>query len=273
MGIMKLSEFRKSLKDKLKEFDIETTDADFILSEVLKVKRTSLVLIDEIEEKDILKCNEAIEKRLKGMPIDKIFGHSCFYGMEFHVNQNVLTPRPETEILVELALDSIKENDYKDVLDVCTGSGCIAVTIKKNADVNVTAVDISSKALDVARMNAKTHETEIEFIKSDMFQAVEKTFDLIVSNPPYIDSEDIEDLDVEVKEYDPRLALDGGEFGLKFYHIIHDNLRKFLRVGGMLIMEIGENQKELIMSIFNDFNFVDCVKDYSGLDRILIFKR
>ena len=171
------------------------------------------------------------------------------------------------------ALKYIKENNYKTVLDMCTGSGCLAISVKKNAQVDVTAVDISSKALAIAKHNAKKNDAEINFIKSNMFSEVQGKFDLIISNPPYIDSQEVKELQKEVIEHDPKIALDGGEFGLKFYNIIHDNLRKHLNEKGMLIIEIGEDQKELLISLFNDFNLVESIVDYSGNDRILIFKR
>ena len=217
--------------------------------------------------------NKAAELRLQNMPIEKIFKKAYFFGYEFKVDENVLSPRPESELLVEQAIKYIKENNYKTVLDMCTGSGCLAIAVKKNAKVKVTAVDVSAKALAIAKHNAKKLDAEIEFIKSNMFEAVENKFDLIISNPPYIDTQEIAELDVEVKEHDPKLALDGGEFGLKFYNIIHDNLRKHLNDDGTLILEIGEDQKELIVSLFNDFYLVEVVKDYADNDRILVFRR
>ena len=270
---MKLLDLRKELKNIFEQQDIETSDVDFIISEVLNVSRTELVLIEEISEEQENEIRDKCISRLNNMPVEKIFQRSYFYGMEFKVDENVLSPRPESEILVETALKYIKENEYKSVLDMCTGSGCLAISVKKNALVDVTAVDISSKALQIAKFNAKQNETEIKFIKSNMFEKVENKFDLIISNPPYIDSDEMQMLDKEVTEYDPHIALDGGELGLKYYSIIHDNLRKHLNENGMLILEIGEDQKELIAMLFNDFNLVESIKDYSGLDRVMVFKR
>ena len=270
---MKLLDLRKEIKLKFKENNIEETDADFIISEVLNVSRTELVLIDEVTEEQVNIINEKVEMRLNNMPIEKIFKKAYFFGLEFKVDENVLSPRPESELLVETALKYIKENSYKTVLDMCTGSGCLAISVKKNAEVEVIAADVSSKALAIAKHNAKKNETDINFIKSDMFEQVAGKFDLIISNPPYIDSQEVKELSAEVKEYDPKIALDGGEFGLKFYNIIHDKLRKHLQDNGMLIIEIGEDQKELLISLFNDFNLVESIVDYSGNDRILVFKR
>jgi len=270
---MKLFNLRKELKTKFAENNIPETDVDFIIAEVLETSRTELVLIEEIEEDVINTINEKVEMRLKNIPIEKIFKKAYFFGLEFKVDDNVLSPRPESELLVEAALKYIKENNYKSVLDMCTGSGCLAISIKKNAEVDVTAVDVSSKALTIAKHNAKNLGAEIEFIKSDMFSEVEGKFDLIISNPPYIDTQEVKELQKEVVEHDPKIALDGGDMGLKFYNIIHNNLRKYLNENGILIIEIGEDQKELIVSLFNDFNLLDSIVDYSGNDRILVFKR
>ena len=270
---MKLLNLRKEIKLKFKENNIPETDADFIIAEVLNVSRTELVLIDEITEEQAGTINEKVEMRLINVPIEKIFKKAYFFGLEFKVDDNVLSPRPESELLVESALKYIKQNNYTSVLDMCTGSGCLAISVKKNAQVDVTAVDISSKALAIAKHNAKKNDAEINFIKSNMFSEVQGKFDLIISNPPYIDSQEVKELQKEVKEHDPKIALDGGEFGLKFYNIIHDNLRKHLNENGMLIIEIGEDQKELLVSLFNDFNLIEAIVDYSGNDRILIFKR
>jgi len=270
---MKLLSLRKEIKATFLENDIPESDADFIIAEVLDCSTTELILIDEIQDVAVSTINEKVKLRLQNVPIEKIFKKAYFFGYEFKVDNNVLSPRPESELLVEKALKYIEQNNYKSVLDMCTGSGCLAISIKKNADVDVTAVDVSAKALVIAKQNAKKLNTEITFLKSNMFQEVVGRFDLIVSNPPYIDSQEIEDLQTEVKEHDPRIALDGGELGLKFYNIIHDNLRKHLNENGILILEIGDDQKELIVSLFNDFNLVEAIKDYSGNDRILVFKR
>jgi len=270
---MKLIDLRKELKNEFCQHDIETVDVDFIISEVLGVSKTELVLIEEIDEETENIVREKSKLRLNNVPVEKIFQRAYFYGLEFKVNENVLSPRPESEFLVEKALKYIKENNYTSVLDVCTGSGCLAISIKKNAQVDVTAVDISMKALSVAKFNAKKLDADVNFIRSNMFEKVEGKFDLIISNPPYIDSEEVKTLEKEVIENDPLIALDGGELGLKYYNIIHENLRKHLNENGMLILEIGEDQKEMIVSLFNDFDLVECVQDYEGHDRVLVFKR
>ena len=270
---MKLFELRKQLKSEFASLSIETEDVDFIVAEVLNTKRTDLILIDNItheQEKDI---REKCEMRKHKIPVDKIFGRAYFYGYEFKVDENVLSPRAESELLVETAIKYIKENNYKTALDLCTGSGCLAIATKLNCDIEMMATDISQKALNIAKQNAKNLNADIKFIRSNMFEKIEGTFDIIISNPPYIDSDEVKELDLEVVNNDPHLALDGGDMGLKFYNIIHDNLRKFLNDGGMIIMEIGEDQKELIISLFNDFNLVEGLTDLSGNDRVLVFKK
>ena len=268
---MKLFELRKKLKNEFASLNIEIEDVDFIISEVLNIKRTEITLIDEIED---IKEKEIIEKcklRKNNVPVDKIFKKAYFYGLEFKVDENVLSPRPESELLVEKAIYYIKKNNYKTALDLCTGSGCLAIATKLNCNIEMTAIDISTKALKVAKENAKTNNAEINFIRSDMFEKIEGRFDIIISNPPYIDSDEVKTLEAEVLNNDPHMALDGGEMGLKFYNIIHDNLRKHLNDNGMIIMEIGEDQKELLKTLFNDFNLVESLKDLSGNDRVLIF--
>ncbi len=270
---MKLLELRKNLKQEFVQLDLDAVDVDFIISEVLNVKRTDLILIDEISESQHSEIMSKVELRKQNVPVEKIFGKAYFYGLEFKVNTFVLSPRPETELLVDKAIEYIKQNNFKTALDLCTGSGCIAISVKKNTGIELTATDISIRALQVAKQNAKTNDVEINFIQSDMFDNIDGKFDIIISNPPYIDTNEIGLLDEEVKKYDPKIALDGGDLGLKFYNIIHDNLRKHLNDGGMLLMEIGEDQKDLIVSLFNDFNLVEEIQDYCGNDRILIFNK
>lgn len=270
---MKLFELRKQLKNEFASLDIVTEDVDFIISEVLQVKRTDLILIDEINEEQENEILKKCEMRKNNIPVDKIFGRAYFYGLEFKVDENVLSPRPESELLVETALKYIKENNYNSALDLCTGSGCLAIATKLNSNIEMTATDISQKALNIAKENAKNLKADIKFVRSNMFEKIEESFDIIISNPPYIDSDEVKTLDAEVLNNDPYIALDGGAMGLKFYNIIHDNLRKHLNDNGMIVMEIGEDQKELIISLFNDFNLVESLTDLSGNDRVLVFKK
>ncbi len=271
---MKLIKLRKELKDLYIQQDKDPADVDFIISELLHVSRTELNLIENVDDQEEQIIREYALKRLNtDIPIDKLFNKAYFYGLNFYIDEFVLSPRQDSEILVDTAIKYIKENEYKTCLDMCTGSGCIAIAIKKNTQIDMLASDISNKALRVAKKNVKINDVEIEFVKSDMFEKVEGKFDLIVSNPPYIASDDIEYLDKEVRDYDPLLSLDGGDMGLKFYNEIHNEARRHLNDHGMLILEIGYDQKQLIISLFNDFNLIESVKDLNGIDRVLVFTK
>lgn len=270
---MKLLEIRKKFKKEFEELNIETEDVDFIIAEVLGVKRTELVLIEEVSKVQIEEIERYCELRKNNIPVDKIFQKAYFYGLELKVDNNVLSPRKESELLVDVALKYIKEKNYKTALDLCTGSGCLAIALKKNCNIDVTASDVSKKALNIAKQNAKINSAEINFICSNMFEKIDNSFDIIISNPPYIDSDEVRELDLEVFNNDPIIALDGGEMGLKFYNIIHNNLRKHLNENGIIIMEIGDDQKELVVPLFNDFNLLESLKDYDGNDRVLVFNK
>lgn len=270
---MRLFDLRKSLKTDFLQRGIEVVDVDFIIAEVLGVSHMELVLIDEVNDADVATIMECVEKRRAGVPVNKIFERAYFYGREFRIDRNVLAPRQDSELLIDVAIKLIRDNDYKTCLDLCTGSGCLAITISKETGVEVDASDISSKALKVAKQNAKIHDAKVNFIKSDMFDKIDDVYDIIISNPPYIASDEIEDLDAEVRDNDPVLALDGGELGLRYYNIIHDNLRKHLSPNGMCVLEIGEDQRTLVESLFIDFQLVECLQDLGGNDRVLVFKR
>ena len=202
-----------------------------------------------------------------------MIGTRDFFGLTFKVNENVLIPEQETELLVE---EVIKHSEGKSVLDMCTGSGCIAISIALfGKPSRVSASDISPKALEVARENAKSLKAgEISFIQGDMFENVTEKFDIIVSNPPYIETKVIDELMPEVRDYLPRLALDGDEDGLKFYRIISKEAVKKLNKNGRIFYEIGYNQSRAVASILleNGFTDVKIMKDYSGLDRIVMAK-
>lgn len=270
---MKLYELRKSLREEFSQLGIDIVDADFIIAEIVGVPVTMLNLVDEIDDDTLDEIKSKISMRVSGVPVDRIFGRKYFYGLEFDINDFVLSPRQDSEVVVDTALKYISDNHYHTALDMCTGSGCLAIAIKRNVDIDMTAVDISSKALALARKNADKHATNITFIQSNMFEKLNRKFDIIISNPPYIAREDLSSLDREVREHDPVLALDGGDSGLDFYNIIHDNLRKYLSDNGTLILEIGEDQRMSIVSLFNDFEFVECIQDLGGHDRVLVFKK
>ena len=232
-----------------------------------------------IHSEDIIEKNKAeeffrlIERRSKRIPLSYVIGTRDFFGLTFKVDENVLIPEQETELLVE---EVIKYSEGKSVLDMCTGSGCIAISIALfGKPSKVAASDISEKALEVARENAKSLKAgEISFIQGDMFENVTDKFDIIVSNPPYIETGETDELMPEVRDYIPRLALDGDIDGLKFYRIISKEAVKKLNKNGRIFYEIGYNQSRAVASILfeNGFTDITVIKDYSGLDRIVMAK-
>ena len=250
-------------------------DARYILEYITGLNNAQYFIHSE----DIIEKNKAeeffrlIERRSKRIPLSYVIGTRDFFGLTFKVDENVLIPEQETELLVE---EVIKHSERKSVLDMCTGSGCIAISIALfGKPSKVAASDISEKALEVARENAKSLKAgEISFIQGDMFENVTEKFDIIVSNPPYIETGEIDELMPEVRDYLPRLALDGDEDGLKFYRIISKEAVKKLNKNGRIFYEIGYNQSRAVASILleNGFTDIKVIKDYSGLDRIVMAK-
>ena len=250
-------------------------DAGYILEYITGLNSAQYFIHSE----DIIEKNNAeeffrlIERRSKRIPLSYVIGTRDFFGLTFKVDENVLIPEQETELLVE---EVIKHSEGKSVLDMCTGSGCIAISIALfGKPSKVAASDISEKALKVARENAKSLKAgEISFIQGDMFENVTDKFDIIVSNPPYIETGEIDELMPEVRDYIPRLALDGDIDGLKFYRIISKEAVKKLNKNGRIFYEIGYNQSRAVASILleNGFTDVKIMKDYSGLDRIVMAK-
>ena len=248
--------------------------------EVTGKKRSELKDIKTLTKAEFESAESIAKKMADGTPLQYALGYAYFYGIKISVNQNVLIPRPETEELVEKAIKVIDEKnaamdgDKKcDVLDLCTGSGAIAVAIAKNTKANVSACDVSVGAIDVALANSLNTGVRVDFSKGDMWSAVaQKQFDVIVSNPPYIPTEDVSKLDAKVKDFEPKLALDGDVDGLKFYRIIAQKLDEHLKEDGVLLVEFGYDQAEKITEIFAKYN-VEIVKDIEGNDRIAVVKR
>lgn len=269
-----MSTLYAEMQTKLKNSEkLEESDIDWLVATILNKNRAEVKLIRSVSQKEYRDIMRACEKRAKGEPLSSIFGFVDFYGLRFDVNKKVLSPRMETELLVDEALKKIREYDLKEVLDMCTGSGAIAVSIAKYYPCKVTAVDISKGALSVAQNNAKKNGVKIDFILSDLFKGLKKNkkYDIIISNPPYIKSGDIEKLDVEVKKYDPRLALDGGQDGLDFYRNIIEEAPKHLTKNGWIFFEVGMGQAGKVQEILEDNNFDDIaiVKDYNKIERIV----
>ena len=231
--------------------------------------------LGEEEEKKVNSYFEAIQKRSEKIPLQYITGEQNFCGLDFYVNENVLIPRLDTEILVEKILEY--EEPGQRVMDMCTGSGCIAITLQKLGGFQVMAVDISEEALTLARKNAQRNQAQVTFFQSNMFEQLSNTskVDVIVSNPPYIESKVVDELDDEVKKYEPRLALDGMEDGLHFYRILAREGKRFLNEGGRLYVEIGFDQAEAVKELFGAQGFLDIqvYKDLAGLDRVVAMHR
>nr|WP_314506992.1 peptide chain release factor N(5)-glutamine methyltransferase [uncultured Lachnoanaerobaculum sp.] len=224
--------------------------------------------IKDISKLETLK--EYVEKRLTNMPVQYIVNKAYFCGLPLYVDENVLIPRFDTEVLVEEVLNLGDKN--KKILDVCTGSGAIAIALKKLGKFErVDALDISEEALKIAKKNAKALECDINFLKSDMFSSLtsENKYDIIVSNPPYIQSHIVDSLERQVKDFEPRLALDGDIDGMKFYKIIEKNFMNFLSTGGILALEIGYDEALDIKNLFEDKKVI-IKKDLAGLDRVAI---
>lgn len=242
------------------------------------------------EEKELI---NSVNKLKSGYPLQYITHNQEFMGLNFYVDENVLIPQPDTEVLVENAIKLVSKNFHQNfftefqkqdasfnefeknesannlkILDLCTGSGAIAISIKKYLpNAQVFASDISTEALSIAEKNAKSNEVEIKFIKSNMFENIKENFDIIVSNPPYIKTTEIRKLSQQVQN-EPTLALDGGNDGLTFYKIISKEAPKFLNKKGVLLVEIGYDQGLAVKSIFKNSKIV---KDYAGNDRVVIW--
>ena len=247
-------------------------DAWYLLEYVTGMSRAAFFLkrAENISQKEENEYREVINKRKKHIPLQHITGTQEFMGFDFWVNENVLVPRQDTECLVENVLPYAYG---KKILDMCTGSGCIIISLKKLEETaECTGVDISEKALEIALKNARSNEADISFIKSDMFKNIMEKYDIIVSNPPYIRPDVIKTLEPEVREHDPMLALDGGEDGLRFYRILAEEGKKHLARPGRIFMEIGYDQGKAVKEIFENEGFKEVVvkKDLCENDRVVI---
>lgn len=252
----------------------DKSDADWIIATVLGKNRAEVKLVEYVSEKEYKEILKATKRRMNGESVDNIFGFTEFYGLRFDVNKNVLTPRMDTEILVEHVINSTYPKAR--VLDIGTGSGAIAIAVAKKTKALVTAVDISKSALITAQNNAKKNDVKIEFVNSNLFENLKrkKKFDIIVSNPPYIPSAEIEKLDANVRQCDPKLALDGGEDGLDFYRAISKGAKEHLCKGGLIFYEVGKGQAPAVKKILKDNGFTEIkvFKDYNKIERVVCGK-
>lgn len=262
-----------TLKDNTEDANLKTK---LLLSYLLKVNKEYLVIHDneEVSETIMQEFKNKIEELKNGKPIQYITNFQEFMGLSFYVDENVLIPQPDTEILVEEAINLISEYGAKKVLDLCTGSGAIAISVKKKCDsAEIVGVDISEAALEVAIKNAKSNEVDVKFKKSDMFKNINEKFDIIVSNPPYIENEVIKTLPKEVQN-EPYIALAGGEDGLDFYKVIAQDAKKYLNENGIVAVEIGYNQRESVIKLFEKEGYKEIYskKDFGQNDRIVVAK-
>ena len=282
---------------------IGTEKENILMQYVLKVDRKYLIINkDENLSENVTKNAIELAKKVQsGYPVQYITNKAYFMGIEFFVNEDVLIPQPDTEVVVMQVLNEIEkirklENKKIKILDLCTGSGAIAISIAKNAEnVEILATDKSKKALNVAQKNyehiikdvpeiskvelLKSNISEkdvnktiskVEFLESDMFENIDKSeFDIIVSNPPYIEKNVIKTLDKEVR-CEPLMALDGGEDGLDFYRIIKENVNDYLKKDGLLVLEIGYNQRNKLQELFEG---AECVKDFANNDRVILWRK
>lgn len=261
----------------LKEHGVADADLDawYLLSHVTGMNRADFFMHKEkpCPDQEATIFKELIGKRARRIPLQHLTGSQEFMGMEFIVSGDVLVPRQDTECLVEEVLNYCND---KTVLDLCTGSGCIIISLAKLGNLKRAAgSDLSDKALTIAGRNAKRHGVEIEFYQSDLFYGMEGTFDIIVSNPPYIRTAVIDTLKPEVRDHEPVMALDAGPDGLMFYRRIAAGLKYHLTKGGYVFFEIGYDQGEEVKNILAQEGITDIRvrKDLAGLDRIVSGRR
>lgn len=259
---------------KLKEAEIGEAqlDARLLLEEVCGTDHNTLLCHGdrEVSEAEEEQYRRALEQRAVHVPLQHLLGYQDFMGLRFQVNEHVLIPRQDTEILVEEAMRYL--HDGMRILDLCTGSGCILLSLLHYSnDCEGVGVDISQEALQVAAQNAELLGIKADFLKSDLYEKVTGKFDLLVSNPPYIERKVIPTLMEEVREYDPYIALDGGEDGLDFYRRIIGGAQDYLERGGQILMEIGSGQAQAVSELLREAGFkeIDVCRDFAGLDRVV----
>lgn len=278
---MLLSELQKKITKILAEGGIETNslDARIILREIFNFDEKELILNSDLilSESKISKVQKIITRRLNFEPVSKIFGKRDFYNSTFSISDDVLDPRPETENIVEIANNFILEKGYESFIDLGTGSGCIILSIlKENKNLTAVGVDISIDAINIAKKNSKDMNLEkrSSFLVSNWLSSIYNSYDLIISNPPYIPSDEIITLSKTVKNFDPLISLDGGQDGLKCYKEIAQDINRVINKNGRVILEIGYNQAHDVIKIFEskEFKLLKIYNDINDLNRILTFE-
>lgn len=278
---MNIKQALEEAKNILKSNNFEDSNiiAKELLSYVLKKDKVYLTinLDSDLTDIEYVEFTKYIEQIIDGKPLQYITQKREFMGMEFFMNENVLIPQPDTEILVETVLDICKRYGKQSlrILDLCTGSGAIAISLSKILNTQVFASDVNTKALKVAEKNNVMNNTKVEFIESNLFEKINgEKFDIIVSNPPYIKNEEIKSLSKQVQN-EPYIALAGGEDGLDFYRKIIDEAYKYINKNGYLCLEIGYDQKEDLIKLIKqneNYEYENCIKDLSNNDRCIIAK-
>lgn len=251
-------------------------EAGLIVMTALNITRDKLITDTkrEVKDEEYKRAMTLAARREKGEPLQYILGSTEFMSLEFFVGEGVLVPRPDTETLVENVLNKLDKEKVYRVLDICTGSGCIGISLAYYRK-NVTAdlIDISDIAIKTAKKNVLHNNVQerVSVYKCDILEEyLDSEYDIIVSNPPYIESDIIQTLQTEVKDYEPHIALDGGKDGLTFYRRIIDIAPKLLRENGLLAFEIGYNQGEAVSNLMSEFDAVEVIKDLSGNDRVVM---
>lgn len=278
---MNIKQALEEAKNILKSNNFEDSNiiAKGLLSYVLKKDKVYLTINSDtaLTDTEYAEFTKYIEQIIDGKPLQYITQKQEFMGIDFFVNEDVLIPQPDTEILVETVLDICKKYDKQSlrILDLCTGSGAIAISLSKILNTQVFASDVSTKALKVAEKNNVMNNTKVEFIESNLFEKINgEKFDIIVSNPPYIKNEEIKSLSKQVQN-EPYIALAGGEDGLDFYRKIIDEAYKYINKNGYLFLEIGYDQKEDLIKLIKqneNYEYENCIKDLSNNDRCIIAK-
>ena len=265
----KMSDLLTATKKRFADNGIDEEEAEWIFALTLDIKKSALASSDRIlklaQAKQLVRI---ADERLTGRPLWYIIGDTDFCGYKIKVDERVLIPRPETEDLVMLAVSMAKEG--QNILDLCTGSGAIAIATakeleKKNIRVQITASDISEGALALAKENAQWNGADVKFVQSDLFENLDGEYDLVISNPPYIPTATVQTLQREVRDFEPHLALDGGEDGLDIYRRIAQQAQKHIRAGGSLLMEVGEGEAMDVAKLFPQKSMI--AKDFNGVDR------
>lgn len=268
-----VQKYTEELKTLFAEKGIDESDAEWLVAMKTGVARSGLAESDKMLVPSEVKELDALAgERMAGKPLWYVLGSASFYGYEIKTDARALIPRPETEMLAELAIKTAE--DGNSVLDLCTGSGCIAVAVanetkKQGKTVKVTASDISADALALAAENVKANGAEVALVESDLLSGIRGKFDVIVCNPPYIKRGDLSSLQSEVRDYEPMSALDGGEDGLDFYRRLAKDAPKKLKKGGTLLMECGQGQAQEIVKLFKKFDYAMITRDLEGVERYI----